>query len=205
MSTAVVTRVQSPSLPSRQRSSPGLVDVAMALCWIPFAAAGWLLRDDPTSTTSLVSVTLLISFAHQPLTIALVYGDRRNFDLRRRLFTWSPVVFAVAVLAAQHISLTARGCRRRCLERRAHADAALRDHAHPRPQSRSTRCPAGQGAAVLVAGTRVRLDRSRWPHAGAHRTDRPTRQEPARPRHPGRSATRRSRDACPSSPRSQWC
>ncbi|MGH9134365.1 MAG: hypothetical protein ACRDZZ_10545 [Ilumatobacteraceae bacterium] len=84
----------------------GLVDVALAVCWIPFAAAGWWLREDANGTAWLVSLTLLISFSHQPLTIALVYGDRRNFDLRRRIFTWSPVVFASAVLAAQHVSLT---------------------------------------------------------------------------------------------------
>ena len=81
--------------------------MALALCWIPFAAAGWMFRNDPDSTVWLVSATLLISFAHQPLTLALVYGDKRNFDLRRRTFTWSPVLFAGAVLATQHISLTA--------------------------------------------------------------------------------------------------
>lgn len=84
-----------------------LVDVALALSWIPFAAAGWLYRNDPNSTAWLVSATLLISFAHQPLTLALVYGDKRNFDLRRRTFTWTPVVLAGAVLASQHISRTA--------------------------------------------------------------------------------------------------
>ena len=166
MSTAVVTRVQSPSLPSRQRSSPGLVDVAMALCWIPFAAAGWLLRGDPTSTAWLVSVTLLISFAHQPLTLALVYGDKRNFDLRRRIFTWSPVVFAIAVLAAQHISLTAVAvvagvwnAEHTLMQRY----GIMRIHGRKAGQDDGT---AGQGAAVLVAGAGVRLDRSRWPNAG---------------------------------------
>jgi hypothetical protein len=86
---------------------PGLVDSALALSWIPFAAGGWLLRNDPSGTARLVSATFLLSFAHQPLTLALVYGDKRNFDLRRRIFTWSPVVFAGAVLASQYISLTA--------------------------------------------------------------------------------------------------
>ena len=95
-----------PSL-GRQRPDRPLVDVALALCWIPFAVAGWMLREDPGSTVWLVSATLLISFAHQPLTLALVYGDKRNFELRRRTFIWSPVVFAGAVLATQHISLTA--------------------------------------------------------------------------------------------------
>src|SRR5687767_9076468 len=92
---------------ARLRQNRGLVDVALALCWVPFAAAGWLFRNDPNSTAWLVSATLLISFAHQPLTLALVYGDKRNFDLRRRIFTWSPVVFAGAVLATEHINLTA--------------------------------------------------------------------------------------------------
>ena len=83
------------------------VDVALALCWIPFAAARLAVPRRPTSTAWLVSATLLISFAHQPLTLALVYGDKRNFDLRRRTFTWSPLLFAAAVLATQHVSLTA--------------------------------------------------------------------------------------------------
>jgi hypothetical protein len=95
----------SPHVPTR--TNPGLVDVTLALCWVPFAAAGWLFRSSPDSTAWLVSATLLISFAHQPLTLALVYGDKRNFDLRRRTFTWSPILFAAAVLATQHISLTA--------------------------------------------------------------------------------------------------
>jgi hypothetical protein len=107
MSTSAVMPLQSSSRLSRGRSKPGLVDVALALCWVPFAAAGWLFRNDPNSTAWLVSATLLISFAHQPLTLALVYGDKRNFDLRRRTFVWSPIVFAGAVLATQYISLTA--------------------------------------------------------------------------------------------------
>ena len=107
MSTSTVMPLEPSSPLSHVRRNRGLVDVALALCWIPFAAAGWMFRNDPDSTVWLVSATLLISFAHQPLTLALVYGDKRNFDLRRRTFTWSPVVFAGAVLATQHISLTA--------------------------------------------------------------------------------------------------
>jgi hypothetical protein len=82
------------------------VDAALALCWVPFAAIGWLLGDDTSRIVWFVSVTLLISFAHQPLTLALVYGDQRNFALRRRVFTWSPPVLTGAILAAQQISLT---------------------------------------------------------------------------------------------------
>jgi hypothetical protein len=98
--------LQSASLFARVHRNRGLVDVGLALCWIPFAVAGWMFRTDPNSTAWLVTATLLISFAHQPLTLALVYGDKRNFDLRRRTFIWSPVVFAGAILATQHVSLT---------------------------------------------------------------------------------------------------
>ena len=49
----------------------------------PFAALGWLWQNDTNRLTWLVSATLLLSFSHQPLTVALVYGDERNFDLRR--------------------------------------------------------------------------------------------------------------------------
>jgi hypothetical protein len=104
---SIISPSQSSGSVTRLRRSHSAVDVVLALCWIPFASAGWLFRNDPNSTAWLVSATLLISFAHQPLTLALVYGDKRNFDLRRRTFTWSPVVFAGAVLATQHISLTA--------------------------------------------------------------------------------------------------
>ena len=84
-----------------------VADAALALCWIPFAAIAWLIRDDSGRTAWFVTATLLLSFAHQPLTLALVYGDKCNFSFRRRIFTWSPLVLAGAVLAAQHISLTA--------------------------------------------------------------------------------------------------
>lgn len=105
MNTSIIAPPVSSRPLARLRPSRGLTDVALALCWIPFATAGWLFRNDPAATTSLVSATLLISFAHQPLTLALVYGDKRNFALRRRTFIWSPLVLACAVLAAQHISL----------------------------------------------------------------------------------------------------
>jgi hypothetical protein len=106
MSTSTGVALASSSALPRTASNRGLVDGVLALCWVPFAGAGWLVRNDANDTAWLVSATLLISFAHQPLTLALVYGDQRNFDLRRRTFTWSPVVFAGAVLATQHINLT---------------------------------------------------------------------------------------------------
>jgi hypothetical protein len=91
--------------PSPGRSATLAVDAAVAFCWIPFSAIGWALREDPTTTARFVAFTLLVSFAHQPLTLALVYGDRETFDLRRRIFMWSPLVLATAIAVTQSVSL----------------------------------------------------------------------------------------------------
>ncbi len=93
-----------------QRASPrwihGLAtDAAMALCWVPFGLAALYWSANPSATRLLMSVVLLLSFTHQPLTLALVYGDREQFELRRRIFTWSPVVFAAAIYLALNVSL----------------------------------------------------------------------------------------------------
>jgi len=76
-------------------------DLLIALCWIPiFLAAHWLSsqHDNDHLLNTLFNGAFLLSLLHQPLTLALVYGDKRQFELRRRLFTWSPVV-AVALIA----------------------------------------------------------------------------------------------------------
>lgn len=102
----VTTAATLPASRPRTRWVHGpVLDVAMALCWVPFAAAGLALQDDPDRLSWFVGATLLLSFSHQPLTLALVYGDAANFRLRRRIFTWSPLVFAVAVFATRSISL----------------------------------------------------------------------------------------------------
>lgn len=96
----------APSSRTRWVHGP-VLDVAMSFCWVPFAVAGLVLQDDTDRLTWFVGATLLLSFSHQPLTLALVYGDATNFRLRRRIFTWSPLVFVVAVFAARNISLAA--------------------------------------------------------------------------------------------------
>jgi hypothetical protein len=83
------------------------VDSAMALSWIPFAALGAWWQGDGDRLPWLVSATLLLSFFHQPLTVVLVYGDRRTFDMRRALFAWAPLVLTIGVLLGMHLSLAA--------------------------------------------------------------------------------------------------
>lgn len=82
-------------------------DLVIALSWVPvffvwhIIGSGW-----PTEATVRVQqgvvLALLISFLHQPLTFGLVYGDRHQFALHRRLFVWAPLVaVAIAFLAAE--------------------------------------------------------------------------------------------------------
>lgn len=81
------------------------VDVAVAFCWVPFVVAAHVVESRPEVLTSVVAGVFLLSFAHQPLTLALVYGDPEQFRLRRLIFTLSPLVFAAAIVALLHVSI----------------------------------------------------------------------------------------------------
>ena len=102
-----------PALPSLRigRTRPQWIfgafpDVVIAGSWVPVFLVWHVLASgsSPVATTRVqegVFLALLISFLHQPLTFGLVYGDRRQFDLHRRLFVWAPLAaIGVAVVAA---------------------------------------------------------------------------------------------------------
>ncbi len=80
--------------------------MALAFCWVPFALAAHGLEHAPGPLTALVAAVFLLSFAHQPLTLGLVYGDPVQFAARRRLYLVAPIVFAAAILLGQAVSLT---------------------------------------------------------------------------------------------------
>ena len=85
-----------------------VADVALALVWIPFAVVAHLLQGQAVDRLpAFVAAVFLLSFSHQPLTLALVYGDPEQLRLRRAIFTWSPLVFVVAVIAGLNISMVA--------------------------------------------------------------------------------------------------
>ena len=84
-----------------------LQDIAIALCWVPFALAVHAVEGDPSRLAAALSATLLLSLSHQPVTLALVYGDREQFGLHRRLFTWTPLIVLVAVVAGLELSFVA--------------------------------------------------------------------------------------------------
>jgi hypothetical protein len=100
------------SAPPRERATRyvhgPLADTLLAFAWVPFSVVVWLLAQaGATAALALAIATVfVISFSHQPLTVALVYGDKVNFRLRRAIFTWSPLVFVVAVILAYNISFT---------------------------------------------------------------------------------------------------
>ncbi|MGH9125652.1 MAG: hypothetical protein ACRDZ8_13135 [Acidimicrobiales bacterium] len=78
-------------------------DLLISLCWLPLFLVGYELaaRTGPQADARVrwaVAGILVVSFLHQPLTFALVYGDRKQFQQRRRLFMWAPPI-AVAVIA----------------------------------------------------------------------------------------------------------
>ena len=80
-------------------------DLLIALCWVPLWAVGHVLSagrgpaDDDLLRRALAA-TFVISFLHQPLTLGLVYGDPQQFNQRRRLFIWAPVVTVALVTVA---------------------------------------------------------------------------------------------------------
>lgn len=103
--TAPAARAATPPVRNEARWIHGPVgDVALALCWVPFALGAASLSGGP-ALNSFITAVFLLSFAHQPLTIALVYGDPEQFRLRRAIFTASPVVFAIAVYALVNVNL----------------------------------------------------------------------------------------------------
>jgi hypothetical protein len=85
-------------------------DLLISLCWIPlFLAAHVLTARHGASNDHLLNMMVngafLTSLLHQPLTLALVYGDRTQFALRRRLFTWSPLIGIALVATAVFANL----------------------------------------------------------------------------------------------------
>jgi hypothetical protein len=85
-----------------------VADGLLALAWLPFVVVARYLSavDAAGALAAVVGATFLLSFAHQPLTVALVYGDKTNFRLRRAIFTWAPLVFAVATFVTFNVSFT---------------------------------------------------------------------------------------------------
>jgi hypothetical protein len=81
-------------------------DVLLALAWVPFVVViRYLAESGMTQALAVgITATFLLSFLHQPLTVALVYGDKENFRLRKAIFTWSPLIFVVATIVTYNVN-----------------------------------------------------------------------------------------------------
>ena len=77
-------------------------EIGLAAAWVPFAVAAVVLPDSTIRWYALG--VLLLSLAHQPLTLGLVYADERQLAQRRRFFIWAPVVLGLVIMVGLQIS-----------------------------------------------------------------------------------------------------
>jgi len=82
-----------------------VVDGFLALSWVPFALAAHAVEGDVTTLRTVVAAVMFLSFAHQPLTMPLVYGSPWRLQSHRRIFLWAPLVSLAVVTVFSHISL----------------------------------------------------------------------------------------------------
>jgi hypothetical protein len=82
-------------------------DIALGWCWLPIAVMVHLAEPHLTAVQSIMGVIFLISFAHQPLTLGLVYGDPAQRGAHRRLYRWAPWVAFGLIVVGLNVSLSA--------------------------------------------------------------------------------------------------
>ena len=83
-----------------------VADIALGFCWLPIAFIVHAAEPHLTSVRSIMAVIFLISFAHQPLTLGLVYGDPAQRDAHRALYRWAPWVVFILIVVGLNVSLT---------------------------------------------------------------------------------------------------
>lgn len=82
-------------------------DAVLGWCWLPIALVVRSLEPDLDRLHALIGIIFLVSFAHQPLTLGLVYGDPVQRGAHRRVYALAPVAAAGAILIGLHVSLVA--------------------------------------------------------------------------------------------------
>ena len=83
-----------------------VADIALGWCWLPIALIVHAAEPHLTTVQSIMAVIFVISFAHQPLTLGLVYGDPAQRDAHRRLYRWAPWVAFVLIVVGLNVSLS---------------------------------------------------------------------------------------------------
>ncbi len=80
-------------------------DAALAFCWVPFAVAAVAVQGHGHLLAALLSAILLLSLSHQPVTLALVYGDGERFRAHRAIYLAGPCLALGAVTLGVRVSL----------------------------------------------------------------------------------------------------
>jgi hypothetical protein len=83
-----------------------LRDTALALSWVPPAALTWSLDGSVRSLREVFAGVMFISFAHQPLTLPLVYASPWRLASHRRLFLALPAVAFAVIALATNVNMT---------------------------------------------------------------------------------------------------
>lgn len=79
-------------------------DVIMAFAWLPFAVAALAVRDNTDQLQTLMIATFVISAAHQPITLPMVYGDRAQLNAHPKLYRYSPFILAALIVIGLNVS-----------------------------------------------------------------------------------------------------
>ncbi|HET6663645.1 MAG TPA: hypothetical protein VFG94_05285 [Acidimicrobiales bacterium] len=83
------------------------VDLGLAFCWVPFAVVAHATAGDRQAIGTVLVATFALSFAHQPLTIPIVYSDPAERAAHRRLYRWAPLVFVGVAVGGLAVSVAA--------------------------------------------------------------------------------------------------
>ncbi|MDO8364306.1 MAG: hypothetical protein Q7V88_15550 [Actinomycetota bacterium] len=83
-----------------------VLDTALGWCFVPVAIVVHFAEPHLTLVQTMMAVVFVVSFAHQPLTIGLVYADPVQRAAHRRLYTWAPLVIVAAIAIGLSLSLT---------------------------------------------------------------------------------------------------
>ncbi len=103
MQTAI-TGHAAPAQRSLWMHSPA-VDALLGWCFLPIAVVVHFTEPHLTTVQALMGIIFILSFAHQPLTLGLVYGDPVQRDAHRRMYTWTPLVVVGLITLGINISL----------------------------------------------------------------------------------------------------
>lgn len=83
-----------------------VADIALGWCWLPIALLVHASEPHVSTVHTIMGGIFLVSFAHQPLTLGLVYGDPAQRSAHRTLYRWAPWVAFGLIILGLNVSLS---------------------------------------------------------------------------------------------------